>query len=421
MAQDLTGAIAVAVVGVQRSSGASGFDRVGLILSGLVLPFGRLPVALNGLRLTRVALRAAMRAIGDPANLPNSRQAALDAAGNVSAAIRAGAPGAQSAAARGRPGRRATGVERCDPCRTAAHSIAVRVGRLPATQPIEPIALGRILAALAAALRNGLPPDPSERAAVVTAVFDEQLRSEHDWQTLVRSLAPRCLGPGQADLALAGLDLLRGSPRHLAVIDRPRVSFPDERVSLARIAANVDRFNGVVDDTLYRLRRFGSDVGRFARQTGADQLAREAFVAGQDAAAEAVQFAHDEDLVARGRQEFSDFLRDRRTSASPQSLQGQAPPPQSLPAIAGLVQRIYPNVRTRGRFVKPSSSSLACSASGRTSSRGTRTPAWSSTRNSSTVSTTSSTRRTPPPRSTRGARPDPPDSRAAVYPVQLDK
>lgn len=382
-AQSSVGAIAVSVVGVRRSAGGLGFDIVGPILTGLIPLFGNLGVTLNALVAARVALRAAMRAIGDPANIAANRQAALTAAGNVTTSIQlavqalnppppAIVPVAERLAL-------SDAIEAC----TAAHAAAVRVGGLPATEPIEPVALGRILTLIAAALRTGLPADPGERAAVVSAVFDEQLRSEQDWQTLVRALAPRCLGPGQTELALAGLDLLRASPRHLAVINTQRESFPDERVSLARIAANVDRFNGLVNDTVYRVTRFGNTLNRFARQAGLDQFAQDALDAARDAAEEAVEFARDENVIDSARTRFSQFLDSRRGRAGTYASTGrppggtapsggtQGPPPAqgqppsqgghvqtpstsagatSLPAISNIVQRIYPYCRTRGEI-----------------------------------------------------------------------
>ena len=80
-------------------------------------------------------------------------------------------------------------------------------------------------------------PDP----ATIEAVFDEQLRSEEDWQTLVQTLAPRCLGQDKQDLVLAALELLRASPRRTRRQDPVTPFFPEDRVSLASIATDVGR------------------------------------------------------------------------------------------------------------------------------------------------------------------------------------
>ena len=371
-----TGAIAVTVLGVGRSpnvgAGVAGFDHVGPILSALSPQSGNLGFSLNALSQARVALRAAMRAIADPTNIAANRQAALTAAGNVHDVDSAGRAGAQPTAASHRRGRRAPGAEQrgrglhrrtcdCGARGAPAGPAADRADR-PRADSDRP----------GGGAAHRLAGDPGERHAVISRVFDEQLRSEQDWQTLVRSLAPRCLGPGQAELALAGLDLLRGSPRHLAVINVQRESFPDERVSLARIAANVDRLNGLVNDTVYRVTNFGRKVNRFTRQTGADEILQEAFDAARDVTEEAVQFAHDEDLIAMKRQKAIDWLHDQRkaqpkppggSSGAPQTgpyvpagptaqTAGTHAPTQStpgtLPAVSDIAQRIYPHCRTRG-------------------------------------------------------------------------
>lgn len=96
---------------------------------------------------------------------------------------------------------------------SAAYDVAGRAGSIPDQDAGEPTALYDALTQIATLIATPQLLDFNDAAQFdrASALFEEQARAEEDWKLLVGSLAPRCLGPGRADLVLAGRELLHGS------------------------------------------------------------------------------------------------------------------------------------------------------------------------------------------------------------------
>jgi IPT/TIG domain len=178
-----------------------------------------LAAALNAIVAARGALIAALVALGAQTrvNLNLAAAAARDAGDHADVAHSIAFPVPGLAAL---PGLQQRALMEAEDAARAAADVAQAVAELPEL-PLgrqgEPTGLWEALDQIHAALLGAgspLPADPVEQGRLMREVFEDQLRAEQDWIGLINSLAPRCLGPGRRDIAMAARELLYGNPHY---------------------------------------------------------------------------------------------------------------------------------------------------------------------------------------------------------------
>lgn len=131
----------------------------------------------------------------------------------------------------------------------AAAKAAIAAGSLGRDDAAEPVAVWDALHRIDTLLGPPLAVlSTQERLTLVTSVFSEMLRAEEDWRTLVGSLAPRCLGPGRAELVMAARELLHGSQPDFRFMEAdpiaPTPVPPATRIGVDRIVNEIEKVRG---------------------------------------------------------------------------------------------------------------------------------------------------------------------------------
>jgi len=301
-----------------------------------------LPAADAAIQAANAAIRAALAAAENPALAQNALNAAALADAAAAAADLAAHPAPPVLPPNPLP--RAALTAAADAAIAAAR-VARDAANLQQPGPVQPVVLFQLLNQIADALDDALPPaGTEERARLMTEVFEEYLRMEQDWGTLVASLAPRCLGPGRTDLALAGRELLYGNPNYRVrdpkslILPAPQ---PAARAAVQRLANDighlsndVGRVAGYVDDAVQHARTLGGLLHGVVNVPGAGQVINDTLGAAREVTAEAVKAANDTGVINSVKQDVLKEIRDR-TKAYHAAHPPQQPAAQNIQAPVG--------------------------------------------------------------------------------------
>jgi hypothetical protein len=233
-----TGIVAIAGISPAATNDATGVAET----IRLALPaHGALLAADTAILSARAAVRAALRAAENSAQANAARTAADQAQADANAAEAVANPQPPTPAP---PALVRGALIAAADAALAAAQVARAAASLQPPAAVASNALSEILISLRDILDDPLPLDAQSRQVLITEVFEEQLRTELEWETLVASLAPRCLGPGKTNLVLAGRELLHGNPNYR--VRDPRaltdaVPPPPVRQGLQQIASDVGR------------------------------------------------------------------------------------------------------------------------------------------------------------------------------------